>query len=130
MERFQAPNTPGGIVEITDSDLIRFLLFCAGLWFKTNHYLKAGRALLAALSLWLAAVWSREDRVQLQEEALSLSIRDSVGLVIVARDVFASMANFEVHPFTAGVLKEMEKEANGLLSCYLLAVYQQEELCG
>ncbi len=130
MESAQPPNPPCGVVEITEADLVRFLIFFAGLWLKTNQYLKAGRALLAAAILRLLALWRREDQIQPQKEGWRRSIQDPLDLAAAARVVFAGMTNLDVHPFVLQVLKEMEKEANRLLSSYLLAVYQQEEPCG
>ena len=130
MENSESPKPITGPVEITDDDLVHFLMFFAALWFRTNHYLKAIRALLAAACLLLRSFWKGSSQVQLQPKDLAQSIRDPLDLVVVAREVFAGMTFFEVHPFVRQVIKEMEAEANTLLSYYLLTIHPKEEPCG
>lgn len=130
MESSESPNPLTGTVEITDDDLVKFLIFFAGLWFKTNHFWKAGRALLAAIFLRLVSFWKDGNPVLLEEKDPKLSLRDPLDLIVAARVVFAGMTYLEVHPFILKIIKEMEKEANALLTYYLLAIHPEEELCG
>lgn len=130
MESSQSPKPITGSVEITEDHLVHFLMFFAELWFRTNQYLKAIRALLAATCMLLRSFWKGSSRVQLQPKDLEQSIRDPLDLVVVARAVFAGMTFFKVHPFVRQVIKEMEAEANTLLSYYLLTIHPKEEPCG
>jgi hypothetical protein len=61
---------------------------------------------------------------------LKPSLRDPMELVVTARAVFASMTYFDVPPFVRKVIKEMEKEADALLTYYLLVIHPEEEPCG
>lgn len=130
MERFQSPKTPPGFMEITDDQLIKFPLFFAALWLRTHHYLKAGRALLAAASLRLRYLQKGPRRIFLDPPDALCSPKDALSLVTLARDIFAGMTFFKVHPFVQRVIEEMEAEANALLSFYLLSVHPGEEPCG
>lgn len=130
MESSQSPKPITGSVEITEDHLVHFLMFFAELWFRTNQYLKAIRALLAVTCMLLRSFWKGSSQVQLQPKDLEQSIRDPLDLVVVARAVFAGMTFFEVHPFVRQVIKEMEAEANTLLSYYLLTIHPKEEPCG
>ena len=129
-EKFRATKTPDREVEITDADLIRFLIMFAGIWFRTSQFLKAGQALLAAVYLRLALFLRGEMRVRVEEKGLKPSLQDPMDLVVTARSVFTSMTSLDVPPFVRKVIKEMEKEADALLTHYLLVIHSKEEPCG
>lgn len=130
MESSQAPNAHEGLMEITDDHLIKFLVFFAVLWFKTFSFLKAGRALLAAICLWFRSYQKRPRRIFLDPPDKLRPLDDPASLVTIARGIFTGFTFFKVHPFVQRVIKEMEAEANILLSFYLLAIHPKEEPCG
>ena len=130
MESYQSPKPPCGVVEITNTDLARFLILFAGLWFRSRQYPKAGRALLAAVYLRLISFLRGARRIELEEKIPNLSLRAPADLVVTARCIFASMTSFDVPPFIRKIINEMSQEANGLLTYYLLVVCPEEESCG
>ena len=130
MEKFQSPNSQKGVMEITDKHLVNFLVFFATIWFRTFRYQKAGRALLAAFCLWLRTLWKGPRKIFLASPDKNRPLENAVNLVTVAREVFAGMTYFKVHPFVERVITDMESEANNLLSFYLLSDHPKEERCG
>ena len=130
MERPQAPHSHPGKAEISDADLARFLILFAGLWFRSHQYPKAGRALLAAIYLRLISFLQGPTRIELEEKPLNLSLGDSADLVVTARRIFASLTSFDVSPFIRKIINEMSKDANALLTYYLLVIHPEEEPCG
>ena len=130
MESLQAPNPLGCPAESADMDPVRFLLLFAGLWWKTNQYWKAGRALVAAAILRLRSVWNPDEQARGEKRDLRPWVLAPVDLAAAARVVFSRMASAEEHPLIREMLTEMEQEANALLSYYLLAVYHEEDPCG
>jgi hypothetical protein len=118
------------VVEITNTDLARFLILFAGLWFRSHQYPKAGRALLAAIYLRLISFLRGPTRIQLEEKIPNLSMGDPAGLVVTTRRIFASMTSFDVPPFIRRVIIEMSQESNALLTYYLLVICPEEESCG
>ena len=130
MESYQSPKPPCGVVKITNIDLVRFLFLFADLWFKTNQYPKAGRALLAAIYLRLISFLRGARRIALEEKTPNLSLGDPADLVVTARWIFANMTSFDVPPFIRKIINEMSQEANALLTYYLLVICPEEEPCG
>lgn len=130
MESYQSPKPPCGVVEITNTDLARFLILFAGLWFRSHPYPKAGRALLEAIYLRLISFLRGPTRIQLEEKIPNLSLGDPADLVVTARWIFASMTSFDVPPFIRKSSNEMSQEAHGLLTYYLLVIHPEEESCG
>ncbi len=130
MESYQSPKPPCGVVEITNTDLARFLILFAGLWFRTYPYPKAGRALLAAIYLRLISFLRGATRIPLEEKIPNLSLGDPADLVVTARWIFASMTSFDVPPFIRKISNERSQEAHALLTYYLLVTCPEEESCG
>lgn len=130
MESYQSPKPPCGVVEITNTDLVRFLILFAGLWFRTHQYPKAGRALLAAVCLRLISFLGGARRIELEEKTPNLSLGDPADLVVTTRRIFASMISFDVSPFIRKIINEMSQEAHALLTYYLLVIHPEEESCG
>jgi hypothetical protein len=130
MKSYQSPKPPCGVVEITNTDLARFLILFAGLWLRSRQYLKAGRALLAAVYLRLISFLRGARRIELEEKTPNLSLGDPAVLVVTARWIFANMTSFDVPPFIRRIIIEMSQEANALLTYYLLVICPEEELCG
>ena len=130
MKKPQSPNAQKGVMEITDEHLIKFLVFFAVLWFRTYRFQKAGRALLAATSLRLRSFLKGPRRIFLDPLGELRPLEDAASLVTIARSIFTGMTFFKSHPFVRRVIKEMEADANTLLSFYLLSVHPKEESCG
>jgi len=106
---------------LTVDDVIRLLKLFSRVWSKEGKPWKAGKALVAAEALRLIKANIDQNPLPVSAEPLPEPKEASkVEQVALARTIFADIAKFNFPPFIQSVVDEMIRDANKLISYYLI----------
>ena len=106
---------------LTVDDVIRLLKLFSRVWSQGGKPWKAGKALVAAESLRLIKANIDQNSLPVSAEPLPEPEEASkVEQVALARTIFADIAKFNFPPFIQSVVDEMVRDANKLISYFLL----------
>ncbi len=106
---------------LTVDDVIRLLKLFSRVWSQGGRPWKAGKALVAAESLRLKKVSIDQNPILVSTEPMPEPEEASKAeQAALARTIFADIAKFNFPPFIQSVVDEMVRDANKLISYYLI----------
>lgn len=106
---------------LTVDDVIRLLKLFSRVWSQGGRPWKAGKALVAAESLRLKKVSIDQNPILVSTEPMPEPEEASKAeQAALARTIFADIAKFNFPPFIQSVVDEMVRDANNLISYYLI----------
>lgn len=106
---------------LTRNDVVRFLILFAGFWIKDGRIWKAIRALASAFRLTPDGMIYGPKEVLLTERPVDEP--DLAGVAWKAanvRSIFIDLSKFTFRPLIQQVVDEMAKDANRLITCYVM----------
>jgi len=122
MQKAKNNKTPTGIKEtLTINDVITFLILFASFWIQDGLVWKSAKALFAVLYLKLANRISGPGEVYLSMRPVpEPALAPPFWKASYTRSIFQDMEKFPFPPFLQQVVADMVKDANDLITTYIM----------